>query len=140
MRNFTGMNLLSSAIVTEFHFSASRSGGKGGQHVNTTESKVELKFYIPGSAFLTQEQKELILAKLKNKIDAEGYLRTYESASRSQHTNKEKLIKKTLALLEASLKRPKKRKPTKVSASARAKRRKSKERRSDIKKLRGKHL
>jgi len=138
MSKFTGMNHLSNAIVTEFHFSASRSGGKGGQHVNTTESKVELKFHVPSSAFLTEEQKALILEKLKTKIDTEGYLRTYESGSRSQHTNKEKLIKKTISLLQASLKRPKKRKPTRVSASAKAKRKKSKQRKSEIKKLRSK--
>lgn len=132
--------MISPQIVSEFQFSASRSGGKGGQHVNTTESKVELKFHVPASFFLTAEQKQLLLKKLKNKIDAEGYLRMYESGSRSQFTNKEKLVKKTIALLEASLRHPKKRKPTKVSASAKAKRRKSKERRSDIKNLRRRSL
>lgn len=129
---------LSSAIVTEFDFSASRSGGKGGQHVNTTESKVELKFNIAQSIHLTEEQKTLLLEKLANKLDTEGFLRLYESGSRSQHTNKEKLIKKAFAFLEAALKRPKKRKPTKVSRSAKVKRRQSKERRSDIKSLRKK--
>jgi ribosome-associated protein len=128
--------MISNQIVSEFQFSASRSGGKGGQHVNTTASKVELKFHIPASYFLTGEQKALLLKKLKNKVDAEGYLRLYESGSRSQFSNKEKLVKKTIALLEASLRQPKKRKPTKMSASAKAKRRKSKERRSDLKKLR----
>lgn len=127
-------------IVNEFQFSASRSGGKGGQHVNTTESRVELKFHIPASFFLTDEQKQLLLKKLKNKVDAEGYLRMYESGSRSQFTNKEKLVKKTIALLEASLRQPKKRKPTKMSAAARAKRRKNKERRSDIKKTRSRSV
>ena len=127
-------------IVNEFQFSASRSGGKGGQHVNTTESKVELKFHIPASFFLTDEQKLLLLKKLKNKIDAEGYLRMYESGSRSQFSNKQKLVKKTIALLEVSLRQPKKRKPTKMSAAARAKRRKNKERRSDIKKTRSRSV
>lgn len=79
-----------------------------------------------------------MLEKLGGKVDTEGYLRTYESGSRSQHVNKEKLIKKTLALLEASLVRPKKRRPTKKGKSAKAKARKSKQRRSEIKKLRGK--
>ncbi len=130
--------MIAPGIVTEFHFSASRSGGKGGQHVNTTESKVELKFHLASSIYLSEEQKTLMLEKLAGKIDTEGFLRTYESGSRSQHANKEALIKKTLALLEASLKRPKKRKPTKKSRSAKAKVRKSKERRSEIKKLRGK--
>jgi ribosome-associated protein len=127
---------LSPALVTEFHFSASRSGGKGGQHVNTTESKVELKFNIAQSAYLSEEQKAFLQEKLSNKLDAEGFIRLYESGSRSQHTNKEKLIKKTFAFLEAALKRPRKRKATKVSKSAKAKRRKGKELRSNIKSLR----
>ena len=130
--------MISNAIVTEFHFSSSRSGGAGGQHVNTTESKVELKFHIRSSNFLSTEQKARILEKLGSKIDTEGYLRMYESGSRSQHTNKEKLVKKTLAILEASMRRPKKRKPTKISFSAKAKRKKSKLKKSEIKKLRKK--
>jgi len=132
--------MLHHAIVTEFHFSTSRSGGKGGQHVNTTESKVELAFHIPSSQYLTDEQKCLILEKLKNKIDGEGYFHSYESADRSQHVNKEKLVKKTLKLLEASMIKPKKRRPTKPSKSAKKKRRKSKEIRSEVKKNRSKNI
>lgn len=123
-------------IVNEFRFSTSRSGGKGGQHVNKTESRVEMQFHIPSSGFLTYEEKQLLLHKLTSKVDTEGYLRLYESSTRSQHTNKEKLIKKALAILEAALRKPKKRKPTKVSAAAKAKRRESKKKRSDVKKLR----
>ena len=138
--NFTEMNNLSPAIVTEFHFSTSRSGGKGGQHVNTTESKVELKFNIASSGYLSLEQKEWLLEKLYNKLDGEGFLRVYESSGRSQHDNKDKLIKKTLALLQTALKKPKKRKPTKPSKSAKLKKRKSKEKRGEIKKTRNKRI
>jgi len=132
------VNTLSNAIVTEFRFSTSRSGGKGGQHVNTTESKVELKFHIASSHYLNLEQKEWLLEKLHNKLDTEGFLRVYESSGRSQHDNKDKLIKKTFSLLTAALKKPKKRKPTKVSKAAKAKRIASKKKRGDIKKLRSK--
>jgi ribosome-associated protein len=132
------VNNLSNAIVTEFYFSTSRSGGKGGQHINTTESKVELKFNIAASHYLSLEEKEWLLQKLHNKLDTEGFLRVYESGGRSQHDNKEKLIKKTFALLQAALKKPKKRKPTKVSKAAKAKRIDSKKKRGDIKKLRSK--
>ena len=58
------MQLLSNDIVSEFIFQTSRSGGKGGQHVNTTESKVEFAFNIASSKFLTDEQKHLITQKL----------------------------------------------------------------------------
>ena len=132
------MNSLSNAIVTEFHFSTSRSGGKGEQHVNTTESKVELKFHIASSHYLSLEQKEGLLEKLHNKLDTEGFLRVYESSGRSQHDNKDKLIKKTFALLQGALKKPKKRKPTKPSKSAKAKRLDTKKKRSATKQLRNK--
>ena len=132
------MNSLSNAIVTEFHFSTSRSGGKGGQHVNTTESKVELKFNIAASHYLSLEQKEWLLQKLHNKLDTEGFLRVYESSGRSQHDNKDKLIKKTFVLLQAALKKPKKRKATKPSKSAKAKRLDTKKKRSATKQLRNK--
>ncbi|MGZ3867353.1 MAG: alternative ribosome rescue aminoacyl-tRNA hydrolase ArfB [Bacteroidia bacterium] len=134
------MNQLSSAIVTEFHFSTSRSGGKGGQHVNTTESKVELKFNIAASHFLTLEQKDWLLEKLHNKLDSEGHLRIYESSGRSQHDNKEKLIKKAFAFLNNALKKPKKRKATKPSKSSKAKRLEKKKKHSDIKKSRSKRI
>jgi ribosome-associated protein len=125
-----------SSILTEFKFFTSRSGGKGGQHVNKTESKVELSFNITSSRFLTDEEKKLLLEKLKNKIDTDGNLHLYESGDRSQHANKEKLIKKTFKLLQAALIKPKKRKPTRISVTAKKKRRKSKETHSELKKLR----
>lgn len=134
------MNQLSPALVTEFHFSTSRSGGKGGQHVNTTESKVELKFNIAASHFLTLEQKEWLLEKLHNKLDSEGHLRIYESSGRSQHDNKEKLVKKAFAFLSNALKKPKKRKATKPSKASKAKRLDKKKKHSDIKKARSKRI
>src|ERR1700745_476083 len=103
MPNFTTMNTISPGIVTEFHFSTSRSGGKGGQHVNTTESKVELAFHVASSIYLSESQKGLIAEKLKNKIGGEGYFHSYESGDRSQHANKEALVKKTLKLLRSAM-------------------------------------
>jgi ribosome-associated protein len=137
---FYAVNNLSPAIVTEFLFSTSRSGGKGGQHVNTTESKVELKFNIAASHYLSIEQKEWLLEKLHNKLDSEGFLRVYESSGRSQHDNKDKLIKKTFLLLITALKKPKKRRATKPSKSAKLRKRKSKENRSEIKSTRKKRI
>ena len=127
-------------IVTEFSFQTSRSGGKGGQHVNKTESKVELAFHVASSAFLKEEQKYLLLHKLKNKIDTEGYLHLYESGDRSQHANKEALVKKTLKLIAASLIKPKKRVATKVSKSAKRKRVDDKKHKSKIKNTRNKRV
>jgi len=134
------MQFLNNDIVSEFIFQTSRSGGKGGQHVNTTESKVEFAFHIASSKFLTEEQKYLISLKLKNKIDSDGFLHLYESTDRSQHANKDKLIKKTLKLLSTAIVRPKKRVATKVSKAAKKKRVDAKKHKSKIKSTRNKKI
>ena len=134
------MQALNNNIVSEFIFQTSRSGGKGGQHVNTTESKVEFAFHVASSKFLSEEQKHLISVKLKNKIDSEGFLHLYESTDRSQHANKEKLIKKALKLLAAAIIKPKKRVATKVSKAAKKKRVDAKKHKSKIKGTRNKKI
>lgn len=49
----------------EFIFSASRSGGPGGQNVNKVSTKVELRFSLNATSILSESEKELIFAKLK---------------------------------------------------------------------------
>ena len=134
------MQAISNEIVSEFIFQTSRSGGKGGQHVNTTESKVEFAFHVASSKFLTEEQKYLIAQKLRNKIDSDGFLHLYESTDRSQHANKEKLIKKAIKLFQAALVKPKKRIATKVSKAAKKKRVDAKKHKSKIKSTRNKKI
>jgi len=134
------VNAIDNQIVSEFIFKTSRSGGKGGQHVNKTESKVEFSFDITSSKFLTEEQKHLIILKLKNKIDGEGFLHLYESGDRSQYANKDQLIKKAFKLLNASLVKPKKRVPTKASKASKQKRIDTKKHVSKIKSTRNKKI
>jgi ribosome-associated protein len=134
------VNKVNPQILSEFHFQTSRSGGKGGQHVNTTESKVELHFNILHSVFLTDEQKLLIIQKLKTKINSEGFFHLYESGARSQHANKETLIKKAFKVLNAALIKPKKRIATKISKAAKQKRTENKKHHSNIKKSRSKKI
>ncbi len=73
----------------EFVFTSSRSSGAGGQHVNKVDTKVELKFHINNSLELTEEEKELLLEKLKNKINKDGFLQIVSQETRSQFRNKE---------------------------------------------------
>ena len=134
------MSSLNNQIVSEFRFQTSRSGGKGGQHVNTTESKVELAFHVASSAFLSEEQKQLISLKLKNKIDSEGFLHLYESTNRSQHANKDTLIKKALKQIASALIKPKKRVPTKLNKAAKRKRVDDKKHKGKIKTTRNKRI
>jgi ribosome-associated protein len=99
----------------EFIFSASRSGGAGGQNVNKVSSKVELKFHVDNSELLTAEEKELVKQKLANKINSEGFLQIVSQESRSQLDNKNESRKKFYKLLQFAFKKEKPRKKTKPS-------------------------
>ncbi len=106
----------------ELVFTSSRSSGPGGQHVNKVSTKVELRFHIPNSGLLNDEEKDILLIKLKNKINSEGELIIVSQDERSQLKNKEKVIEKFYELLQKALIPPKKRKPTKPSQASKEKR------------------
>ncbi len=107
------MDFSKEGLLKEITFKTSRSGGKGGQHVNKVSSKVELNMDIPSSAVFSEEQKTLLLAKLANKINSKGVLQIITEEGRSQLANKEKSIEKLLVLLRTALHRPKARRATK---------------------------
>ena len=109
-------------FVPELNFSASRSSGPGGQHVNKVSTKVELRFDVMNSSLLTPEEKELILEKLSNRINQEGELVLVSQRSRSQLKNKEKVVEKFYEFLTKALTPQKKRKPTKPSPAMKEKR------------------
>lgn len=97
----------------ELTFHTSRSGGAGGQHVNKTETKVELRFDVAGSALLTEVEKALIQQKLAGRINNEGYLLLVCQESRSQQQNKELCVERFYELLSQAFRKQKKRKATK---------------------------
>jgi ribosome-associated protein len=109
-------------IVDEFIFSASRSGGAGGQNVNKVSTKVELRFHVQNSRVLSDDDKVLLIEKLTNKINNEGYLILTSQEERSQLGNKERVVKKFFLLINSNLVRKKKRKSTKPSYSAKQER------------------
>ena len=109
-------------IYKELLFKAVRSSGAGGQHVNKVSSKVELYFNLASSLAFTEIEKQLLLKNLSNRINNEGILKIYSSESRSQHTNKEKVVKRLFKMIEKGLIIPKKRKPTKMSRAQKIKR------------------
>jgi ribosome-associated protein len=122
---------------SELTFRASRSGGPGGQHVNTSSTRVELTWDVAGSPGLTEAQRSRILRKLANRIDNEGTLHLTEGGSRSQHRNKEAVTERFQELLREALHVPKRRKKTKPTRASRERRLKAKKRRSETKRLRG---
>ena len=106
------------SLLPELSFRTSRSSGAGGQHVNKTETKVEVLLHIDNSNALTEEEKNRIKSKLSTRINDEGYLTLASQKSRSQSANKEDVIKRLEVLLEKALKPEVKRKKTKPSAEA----------------------
>jgi ribosome-associated protein len=122
----------------EVSFRATRAGGPGGQHVNTSSTRVELWWNFGTSTAPTAEQQALLAERLGHRIDQEGWLRVVESGSRSQLRNKEAVTERFLALIAQALRPPKPRKATKVSRAQKARRLETKRQRANVKKLRGK--
>lgn len=110
---------LSAALLqSELTFSASRSGGPGGQNVNKVNSKITLKFDIANSAILSADEKAVLMEKLKSRLTSEGTLILISQDNRSQLQNKEGVILKLDQLLIKAFEKKKPRKATKPSKSS----------------------
>lgn len=121
----------------ELDYSATRSGGPGGQHVNTSSTRIELTWNVADSPALTEEQRQRILTKLSNRIDASGTLRLAASSSRSQHRNREEATERFAQILAEALRVSKPRKKTRLPRAAKEARLQEKKRRSEAKSRRG---
>ena len=105
-------------LIKELNFKATRSSGAGGQHVNKVSSKIELFFDVENSVEFSEEQKKLLLKNLVTRLTKENILLLTCDESRSQHKNKELVIKRFLEIITQGLIIPKKRKPTKPSKAS----------------------
>ncbi len=117
----------------ELQFVTSRSGGAGGQHVNKVETKVQLKYDITNSRVINDEEKALLLEKLKLKTDQEGVLQLQSQEKRSQIQNKELVIRKFEDLLRRAFHKKRIRKATKPGKGAIEKRLKAKKNQAEKK-------
>lgn len=124
-------------LTSECQFSASRSGGAGGQNVNKVSTKVELRFNVTSSQLLSQSEKQTLIEKLSHRITLEGELIVVSQAERTQLRNKEACIKRFYTIIGQALKPRKARKPTRATRSSVEKRLERKRLRSDVKRLRG---
>ena len=121
----------------ELTFTASRSGGPGGQHVNKVSSRITLLWNLAASPSLTPQQKEILYRRLRRRISDEGVLRLSVSDSRSQAANRKLAVERFVELLAEALRPRAPRRPTRPTAGSREKRLTEKKGRSRIKRLRG---
>lgn len=121
---------------SEFEFTASRSSGPGGQHVNKTSSKILLRWNIFSSSSLSGEQKQILLKNLKHRLINQEEVLIQVDSSRSQHANKAEALKKLREIIIVGLKKQKKRLATKASKAQKQARLADKKHRSLLKRLR----
>jgi ribosome-associated protein len=122
--------------LAELDYRATRSGGPGGQHVNTSSTRIEVWWNIGESPTLTDEQRTRLLGRLAKRLDGEGRLRIVASQSRSQLRNREAATERLREVVAAALAMAKPRKRTRPSRAAKVARLEAKRRRSAIKRER----
>jgi ribosome-associated protein len=119
--------------ASELQFRFSRSSGPGGQHVNRSETRVELLFDVLTSPSLTEPQRQRLLMHLKTHLDSDGVLHIVASETRRQLENRARSVTRFQALLRSALARRKRRIPTAPSSVSRERRLSSKRARSRVK-------
>ena len=122
--------------LAELEYRASRSGGPGGQHVNTSSTRMEVWWDVASSPSLSADQRARLLDRLGPRLDSNGRLRLVSSATRSQFRNREDVTERLRTVLAAALAIPKKRTPTRPSRAAKAARLEAKRRRAATKQRR----
>lgn len=122
--------------LAELEYQASRSGGPGGQHVNTSSTRIEVWWDVAGSPSLSPQQRAQLLERLGARLDSTGRLRLVSSGTRSQLRNREDVTERLRSVVAAALALRKKRKPTKPSRAAKAARLEAKRRRAATKRHR----
>lgn len=138
MRPSEGLTVDTSLSIprSELSFRATRAGGPGGQHVNTSSTRIELLWNVRESRALTEEERARLETKLASRLDADGNVRIVASAYRSQARNRADAEERLSALIRHALVVPKQRRKTKPGRAAHEARLDSKRKQSVKKKER----
>jgi ribosome-associated protein len=110
------------------------SGGPGGQHVNRTESAVQLSFDVPASEFLTDPVKARLLKLAGRRADSAGVITIDARRFRSQQRNREDARLRLAALIERAHQAPRPRIATAPTRASQERRMADKRRRGQVKK------
>jgi len=120
----------------ELVYRASRSSGPGGQHVNTSSTRIEVVWNLAASTALNDEERARLVARLGRRLDSAGRLRLVSGEFRSQLRNRKAVTERLRGMVAGALAVPKRRKRTRLPAAAKAARLEAKRRRSAIKRTR----
>ena len=138
MANEDGLALAETTSIPrgELTYRASRAGGAGGQHVNTSSTRIELLWNVRTTQALDEEARARVVEKLATRIDGEGFIRVVSSARRSQGQNRVAAEERLVELVRKALIVPKRRKATKPSRGAKEARLTEKKKRGETKRQR----
>jgi ribosome-associated protein len=120
----------------ELSIRASRSGGAGGQHVNTSSTRIELLWSVAGTRALPEGVRDGVLQRLRSRTNADGVIRIVSSEHRSQLRNREAAEERLVKLVRGALTVPRARRKTAPTRASKEARLKAKKRRAEIKKRR----
>jgi ribosome-associated protein len=123
-------------LLREIQYRTSRSSGPGGQHVNKTETRVELLWDPGNSVCLNDQQKSLVVVRLASRLTDGGIMIMASERYRSQVRNKEDVTDRFLDLVKTCLVPIPKRVKTKPTRASRERRIKEKKIRGDVKRMR----
>jgi ribosome-associated protein len=121
---------------TELEYRASRAGGAGGQHVNTSSTRIELLWNLRRTAALDADARARLEVKLASRLDGEGWIRVVSASRRSQVQNRQAADVRLAAMVRAALVVPRKRRPTKPTFGSKQARLQEKKRRGETKRNR----
>ncbi|MGE0191309.1 MAG: alternative ribosome rescue aminoacyl-tRNA hydrolase ArfB [Planctomycetota bacterium] len=114
----------------EVRLKAVRSGGPGGQHVNRTASKVELRWSLAESSAPSDADRSWLAQRLASRLTSDGELVLTADTERDQHRNVDEVLDRFIAVLREALRRPRKRKATRPTRASKERRLDSKKRQS----------
>lgn len=121
----------------ELHESYTRASGPGGQHVNTTDSAVLLRFDVANSPSLPDAVKTRLAVLAGSRLTRDGVLVLRSEGARSQLLNRQEVCERLIELIREATIVPKKRRPTKPTRASQTRRVEGKARRSAVKAGRG---
>ncbi len=124
----------------ELELKATRSGGPGGQHVNTSSTRIELVWNVTTSPSLWEDERIRLLDKLAHRLDGEGRLRIVSQGERSQLQNREAAIARFAEVVAKALVVPKRRKATRPTKASKEKRLQGKKQRGALKRERQRRM